>query len=129
MAVLIYAILIRSQVVSTASATISSEASINTAVELIESQSLSNLTNFTEANLPQISVFSRIFGSFGQAAGHVFHEALISIAPLFALFIIFQILLLKMTKRQVIRIIIGFIYAFIGLTISLSAAEVPGMFF
>lgn len=119
MAVLIYAILIRSQVVSTASATISSEASINTAVELIESQSLSNLTNFAEANLPQISVFSKIFGSFGQAAGHVFHEALISIAPLFALFIIFQILLLKMTKRQVIRIIIGFIYAFIGLTIFL----------
>ncbi len=63
--------------------------------------------------------FSKIFSSFGHAAGHVFHEALISIAPLFALFIIFQILLLKMTKRQVIRIIIGFVYAFIGLTIFL----------
>ena len=63
--------------------------------------------------------FSKIFSPFGHAAGHVFHEALISIAPLFALFIIFQILLLKMTKRQVIRIIIGFVYAFIGLTIFL----------
>ena len=48
--------------------------------------------------------------SFAQIAAHVFRESLISIAPLFALFIIFQILLLKMTKRQVIRIIIGFIY-------------------
>ena len=57
--------------------------------------------------------------SFAQIAAHVFRESLISIAPLFALFIIFQILLLKMTKRQVIRIIIGFIYAFIGLTIFL----------
>ena len=57
--------------------------------------------------------------SLAQIAAHVFRESLISIAPLFALFIIFQILLLKMTKRQVIRIIIGFIYAFIGLTICL----------
>ena len=62
---------------------------------------------------------AKIFLPFGSTAGHVFHEALISIAPLFALFIIFQIFLLKMTKRQVIRIIIGFIYAFIGLTIFL----------
>ena len=59
------------------------------------------------------------FEPFLTIAGNVFHEALISIAPLFALFIIFQILLLKMTKRQVTRIIIGFIYAFIGLTIFL----------
>ena len=56
---------------------------------------------------------------FGSVASHVIHEALISIAPLFALFVIFQIFLLKMTRRQVIRIIIGFIYAFIGLTIFL----------
>ena len=62
---------------------------------------------------------SQIFSPFGSAAGHIFREALTSIAPLFALFVVFQILLLKMTKRQVIRIIIGFIYAFIGLTILL----------
>ncbi len=57
--------------------------------------------------------------TFSQIVGHVFRESLISISPLFALFVIFQIFLLKMTKRQVIRIIIGFIYAFIGLTVFL----------
>ncbi|MCR4954410.1 MAG: DUF1538 domain-containing protein [Treponema sp.] len=72
----------------------------------------------TEAQITG-NVFSQIFSPFGLAAGHVFKEALISIAPLFALFIIFQILLLKMTKRQVIRIVIGFVYAFAGLTIFL----------
>ena len=60
-----------------------------------------------------------VVSGFGSVASHVIHEALISIAPLFALFVIFQIFLLKMTRRQVIRIIIGFIYAFIGLTIFL----------
>ncbi len=57
--------------------------------------------------------------TLSQIAGHVLHESLISIAPLFALFVIFQLLLLKMTKRQVVRIIIGFLYAFLGLTIFL----------
>ena len=57
--------------------------------------------------------------TFSQIAGHVLHESLISIAPLFALFVIFQLLLLKMTKRQVVRILIGFLYAFLGLTIFL----------
>ena len=64
-------------------------------------------------------VTTAVTESFAQIVGHVFRESLVSIAPLFALFVIFQITLLKMTKRQVIRIVIGFIYAFIGLTIFL----------
>ena len=46
-------------------------------------------------------------------------ESLTSIAPLFALFIIFQIFLLKMTVRQVIRMLIGFVYSFAGLAVFL----------
>lgn len=57
--------------------------------------------------------------SFGTTFVHVLKESLISIAPLFGLFIVFQIFLLKMTKRQVVRIIIGFVYAYVGLTIFL----------
>lgn len=57
--------------------------------------------------------------SLGQIFKNVLHESLISIAPLFGLFVVFQIFLLKMTKRQVIRIIIGFVYAFVGLTVFL----------
>ena len=115
MAVLIYAIVIKTMVVSTGSTTTVADNSLNTMVNL----SLSGAEGLVESTAVHKSVLSEIFGSFGHATGHVFREALISIAPLFVLFIIFQILLLKMTKRQVIRIIIGFIYAFIGLTIFL----------
>ena len=115
MAVLIYAILIRSQVVSPPST--SSGTEIIAVIENTGSTVVEALETTTTA--AQTGFVSKLFSPFGQIAGHVFHEALISIAPLFALFIIFQILLLKMTKRQVIRIIIGFIYAFIGLTIFL----------
>ena len=107
MAVLIYAIIIRKMVSSTGSATTGTEEALNTVVELAGSTAA------------PAGFFSKIFSPFGETAGHVFREALTSIAPLFALFVIFQITLLKMTKRQVIRIIIGFIYAFFGLTIFL----------
>ena len=49
----------------------------------------------------------------------VLYESFTSIAPLFIMFIVFQFLLLKMTARQVIRMIIGFIYSFAGLAIFL----------
>ena len=104
MAVLIYAIILRT------GGTLGEN-------QIIE-QAGSDLSNVESAVITS-GFFSQIFSPFNHAAGHVFREALISIAPLFALFIIFQIVLLKMTKRQVIRIVIGFIYAFIGLTIFL----------
>lgn len=62
---------------------------------------------------PQLAAISSIIIS-------ALHESLTSIAPLFGLFIIFQIFLLKMTARQVIRMLIGFVYSFIGLTVFLT---------
>ncbi len=60
---------------------------------------------------------------FGIILLHVIKESFTSIAPLFAMFIVLQFFLLKMTNRQVIRISIGFIYAFIGLTIFLTGVN------
>ena len=81
-------------------------------------QAIENTSQIQEG-LANTSFIAQVFASFGHAFGEVLHESLMSIAPLFAMFIIFQILLLKMTGRQVVRIVIGFIYALIGLTIFL----------
>ena len=67
----------------------------------------------------QTGFLAKIFLPFAQCFLHVLQEALISILPLFVLFIIFQIFLLKMTKRQVIRMTIGFFYSFTGLLLFL----------
>ena len=64
-------------------------------------------------------IFSQVFSPFTQIFSSVLHESLLSIAPLFALFIIFQLWLFKMTSRQVLRFIVGFVYAFIGLSVFL----------
>ena len=57
--------------------------------------------------------------STGGVVGSVLKESLLSIAPLFGLFVVFQISLLRMTARQVIKMIIGFVYSFAGLSIFL----------
>ncbi len=72
-----------------------------------------------EVTLATGGFFSQVFSSFGAVAPGVLRESLLSIAPLFGMFIIFQIFLLKMTKRQVVRLTIGFGYAFVGLAIFL----------
>lgn len=66
-----------------------------------------------------LSFIAQIFEPIKHSFSHTIIEALKSIAPLFGLFVVFQITLLKMTMRQVLRLIIGFIYAFIGLSIFL----------
>lgn len=86
---------------------------------LIYAIALKGMLLSTESGAAMTGLLSSDSLSLLAVAGHVLHEALISIAPLFALFVIFQITLIKMTKRQVARIIIGFIYAFTGLTVFL----------
>jgi hypothetical protein len=69
---------------------------------------------------PAGSAATAAIPSFSAVIASVLHESLISIAPLFCLFIIFQIFLLKMTLRQVIRMCIGFAYSFLGLSVFLT---------
>lgn len=64
-------------------------------------------------------ILSRIFSPFSQIVSQVLYESFLSIAPLFALFIVFQVWLFKMTARQALRFIIGFVYAFVGLSVFL----------
>ena len=57
--------------------------------------------------------------NFGAVVANTIKESAISILPLLGLFIVFQFTLIKMTKRQVIRTLIGFVYAFVGLSVFL----------
>lgn len=61
--------------------------------------------------------------SLSHLVREVFHEALLSILPIILLFVVFQLWLLKMTARQLIRISIGFIYSFVGLLLFLGGVN------
>ena len=50
---------------------------------------------------------------------HIVREAAFSLLPVVALFVVFQIFLLRMPPRKVARMIAGFIYSYIGLVVFL----------
>ncbi len=67
--------------------------------------------------------FAKTFLPFANLFPIFLRESLFAIAPLFALFVIFQLTLLKMTVRQSARIIVGFVYAYFGLVIFLTGVN------
>ena len=58
-----------------------------------------------------------------EAIPHALGETLLSIAPLYALFLLFRFTLLPMTGRQFVRLTTGFVYAFLGLFVFLSGVH------
>lgn len=66
---------------------------------------------------------AKTFLPFANLFPVFFREALFAIAPLVALFAVFQAALLKMTARQTIRILVGFFYAYIGLVVFLTGVN------
>lgn len=75
------------------------------------------------------SLVSRGGGAAPSAAGEAaathsvlaeaFTDAFLSVAPLLALFLVFRVFLLDITMRQTVRIVIGFAYAYVGLSVFL----------
>lgn len=61
--------------------------------------------------------------AFIQVLPSVTKEAALSLLPVVALFVVFQILLLHMPPHQVKRMVKGFIYAFVGLVIFLTGVN------
>jgi hypothetical protein len=58
-------------------------------------------------------------GLFLHLAPEVFGEVVAALSPMVVLFTIFQFTLLKMPPRQLVRMILGLVYSFIGLNIFL----------
>lgn len=54
---------------------------------------------------------------FLRLVPEVLHEVTVALGPLFLLFAIFQITLVRMPSHQVMRLIMGLVYTFVGLTL------------
>jgi hypothetical protein len=62
-------------------------------------------------------------GLFVRLVPEVFKEVLGALAPMAALFAVFQFSLLKMPPRRLLRIVIGLVYSFIGLNLFFLGAK------
>lgn len=90
---------------------------------------LTNTTqlSYTVANIPAISSLADILLAFLYGIPYFLKEVSIALIPIALVFFAFQIFVLKLPKTQVIRICIGILYTFIGLTLFLTGVNVGFM--
>ncbi len=76
------------------------------------------------APLDAIQTFADIMKAFGLGFLTNLRDVALSIAPVAAIFVIFQVFAIKLKKTQVIRIVVGLIYSYVGLTLFLTGVNV-----
>lgn len=76
------------------------------------------------ANISDVGTVNDIFFSFVSEIPHYLKEVFISIIPLVAVYVIFQLITKRYKKRQRMRVSVGFIYTFIGLVLFLCGVNV-----
>lgn len=79
-----------------------------------------------EAILPPETTRAAL-GDYGKGALTYALEVLRALSPIAAFFVLFQLVSRAFPKRQLIRIVVGLLYAFVGLTLFLTGANVGFM--
>ncbi|MDL2210077.1 DUF1538 domain-containing protein [Desulfovibrio sp. OttesenSCG-928-O18] len=64
-----------------------------------------------------------VVDTFLSILPHIIQEIFLALLPLFVIFFVFQILLLKLPAQQVRRMVFGLVYAFIGLVIFMTGVS------
>lgn len=83
--------------------------------------------SYVVAEIPPVNTFGDMIMSFIRGIPYSVKEVSIALVPIAVVFFIFQFTVLKLPKTQVIRIIIGIVYTFIGLTLFLTGVNVGFM--
>ena len=78
-----------------------------------------------EAATPVIeSTYESIAGLFGNALVSSLKDVLIVLLPILAIFLIFQITLIKLPRTQIYKILIGILYTYIGIVLFMTGVSV-----
>lgn len=86
----------------------------------VVAESIESLEGFPAADFSQ-KFFG--LGIFIKQLPDVLREVSLALLPLVIMFVVFQIFLLKLPRGQINRIVMGFIYSFVGLVIFLSGVN------
>lgn len=77
--------------------------------------------------IPEIENSVQLWQLFALELPTYMKEIVIALLPIFLFFLIYQILVLKLSKRKLIKIIVGLIYTYIGLVLFLTGVNVGFM--
>jgi len=82
---------------------------------------------YTPLTIPEVITTKDLWMEFQPGLAEYGHEVLLALTPIILFFIIFQILFLKMRRKPLMRIIVGIVYTFIGLTLFLAGVNIGFM--
>ena len=77
--------------------------------------------------LPEITSTRELGLQFGAAFPDYIKEVLLALLPILLFFLVFQIFFLHLRKKQIVKILVGLLYTFIGLTLFLTGVNVGFM--
>ena len=82
---------------------------------------------YTSPFLPEITDSVELWSLFQNGLPTYIHEIAISLLPIVAVFVLFQLFMLKMSRRSLTKLGIGLIYTYVGLVLFLTGANVGFM--
>lgn len=87
----------------------------------------SSSTNYEPMVIPSISNSQDLWLAFQHQLPVYAHEVLLALLPILLFFFLFQLFILKLKKRPLIKILVGLLYTYIGLTLFLTGVNVGFM--
>ena len=84
-------------------------------------------TSYEAYVFPEINSTRDLGIQFGTAFPHYMEEVAMALLPILLFFLVFQVLFLHLRKKQVVKILVGMLYTFIGLTLFLTGVTVGFM--
>ncbi len=79
---------------------------------------------YTPASIPDISSSTELWALFSEGLPTYIKEIAVSLFPIAAFFGLFQMLMLKLPKNELIKILVGLFYTYVGLVLFLTGANV-----
>ncbi len=83
--------------------------------------------SYTPISVPILDRLSDVFLLFLSNLPHFTWEVIIALLPIIVMFVIFQIFALRISRRPLLKIVVGLIYTFLGLVLFLTGVNVGFM--
>lgn len=77
--------------------------------------------------IPEVDNSRQLWQLFTVETPTYMKEIMVSLLPIFLFFMIFQILMLKLSRRKLVKILVGLVYTYVGLVLFLTGANVGFM--
>lgn len=87
----------------------------------------SSAGSYVPFTIPSIETTRELSATFAQELPVYAKEVLTGLLPIVLFFFVFQIFWLKISKRKIIKILVGIVYSFVGLTLFLTGVNVGFM--